>query len=217
MATTSVPSGLGRVCGAVIRARTVAQGLFDIVVGERGLVLIPLNTTHTTTAAAVVTGRVHGGIIGRRRNAGYDTRRRENYLAQSADDLARQAFSHQIVRRQDIDSAEIWDQKLRLVLHDGTKVTLRWDGRANHEVDATRLIVDALGRKLVAVKSMRPASPPATKSAAKPAPNAAAKADAKPAPKADVKPPTNPAPNPAPGTTRDRANGRGPARGTAAA
>jgi hypothetical protein len=199
MATTSVPAGLGRVCGAVIRARTVAQGIFDIVVGERGIVLVPLSTTHANAAAAIVSTRVHGGIVGYRRNSSYDARRREAYLATTADDLARQAFTNRIIRRQDVQAAEVWQNqgagKLRVLFHDGVRLTLRWERHANQDVDAAALVAAALGTKLVDVKNTPPAAPstPAT-----------------PAPAKAAEPPK-------PSTTRGRAGGRGPARGTAAA
>jgi hypothetical protein len=150
MATTSVPSGLGRVCGALIRARTVAQGVFDIVVGERGLVLVPLRGQSTNPVASFVVGRFQGGVFGHKRGAANDVRRRESYLAGSMDELARHVFSHRIVRRDDVVRARVWDRngsgKLRLELRDGTKLTLRWERAANRGVPAAVVVANALGK-----------------------------------------------------------------------
>jgi hypothetical protein len=155
MATSSVPAGLGRVCGAVIRARTVAQGVYDIVVGERGLVLVPLRDRSTNPVVAVVVGSVQGGILGHQRGAANDVRRRESYMAGSTDELARHVFSHRTVRRDDVVRARVWEHKgsgkLRLELKDGTHLLLRWKRTINRGVPAAVLIANALG-KAVEVK-----------------------------------------------------------------
>jgi hypothetical protein len=150
MATTSVPAGLGRACGAVIRARTVAQGVFDIVVGERGLVLVPLRGQSSSPVAALLLGAFQGGVIGHKRGAANDVRRRENYLAGTADDLARHVFSHRTIRRDDVVRARVWEHngsgKLRVELNDGAKITLRWKRTANRDVAVAVLIANALGK-----------------------------------------------------------------------
>jgi hypothetical protein len=149
MATSSVPSGLGRVCGAVIRARTVAQGVYDIVVGERGLVLVPLRGQSSNPLAALVVGSVQGGILGHKRGAANDVRRRESYLAGTADELAKHVFSHRTIRRDDVVRARVWEHngsgKLRLELRDDTKLTLRWKRTVNRDVAAAVVIANALG------------------------------------------------------------------------
>jgi hypothetical protein len=149
MAVTSITSELGRVCGVLIRARTLTQGVFDIVVGERGLVLIPLWGPDRPLPAAVLLGGFQGGAIGHRRGGDSDARRRSEYLASTADGLARNYFSHRAVRRAEVVRSQVWDHrgsgKLRLELTDGTNFTFRWEKRANRDVDAARLVVDALG------------------------------------------------------------------------
>ena len=151
MAVTSVPSGLGRVCGAVIRARTLSQGVFDIVAGERGIVLVPLwGRTNLPRAAAALIGGFQGGAIGHLRGGENDNLRRERYLATSADELARHYFSNRTIRRTDVAHAHVWNHdgsgKLRLELTDGANLTLRWEKKANRDVDAGALIKSALGK-----------------------------------------------------------------------
>jgi hypothetical protein len=157
MATTSVPSGLGRVCGAVIRARTVAQGVYDIVVGERGLVLVPLRCESSNPAVELVVGSFQGGIFGHKRGAANDVRRRESYMAGTADELAKHVFSHRILRRDDVVRARVWERngsgKLRLECSDGSDLTLRWKRTANRDVRAAVVIANALG-KAVEVKGV---------------------------------------------------------------
>jgi len=157
MATTSVPAGLGRACGAVIRARTVAQGVFDIVVGERGLVLVPLRGQSSNPFAALLLGGFQGGVVGHKRGSANDLRRRESYVAGTADDLAKHVFSHRTIRRDDVVRARVWEHngsgKLHLELRDGAKITLRWKRTVNRDVPAAVLIANALG-KVVEVKGV---------------------------------------------------------------
>jgi hypothetical protein len=149
MAVTTIPSELGPVCGVVIRARTLSQGIYDIVVGQRGVVLVPLWGPGLPRPAAMLLGGFQGGAIGHHRGGENDVRRREGYLATTADDLARRYFSNRTIRRQDVVRAHVWDHrgsgKLRLELSDGTNYTLRWEKRANKDVDAAALLVTALG------------------------------------------------------------------------
>jgi hypothetical protein len=149
MTVTPIPSGLGRVCGAVIRARTIATGVFDIVIAERGLVLVPISAPRRNPASGFLMTGIEGGILGYRRNVNYDERRRENYLATSADELARHFLSHQVVRRGDVANARVWDHggngKLRIQLNDGTSTTLRWERHANREFDVAALMLSAFG------------------------------------------------------------------------
>jgi hypothetical protein len=152
MAVTSIPSGLGRVCGVVIRARTLSQGVYDIVVAERGIVLAPLRSLNVPKPAAMVLGGFQGGVVGHLRGGENDARRREAYEARPADELARHYFSHRTVRPGDLVRAHVWDHngsgKLRLELTDGTNLTFRWEKRANKHVDAARLFRTALGQAL---------------------------------------------------------------------
>jgi hypothetical protein len=151
MAITSLPTGMGKVCGAVIRARTLSQGVFDVVVGERGLVLVPL-WGQVSKPKAFLLGGFQGGIIGHRRGGESDARRRENYEFSSADELARHYLSYRTVRRQDLARARIWDReghgKLRLELNDGTAYTFKWQRKANRGLDAASLFSAALGPAL---------------------------------------------------------------------
>src|SRR5581483_4546364 len=130
-----LPSGLGEVRGAIIRARTLANGVFDIVIADRGIVLVPLRVADTRKAAAFVLGGFQGGLLGHHRGGAADARRRENYLAGTADELARHYLSYRTVRRADVAQAHVWDRigtgKLRLDLVDGEHVTLRWERAAN--------------------------------------------------------------------------------------
>jgi hypothetical protein len=152
MAVTSISSGLGRVCGVVIRARTLSQGVYDIVAGERGLVLVPLWGPGVARPTALLLGGFQGGIIGHRRGGDNDARRREEYLAMSADELARHYFSHRVVRRSEVVRSHVWDHggsgKLRLELTDGASFTFRWERRANRDIDAARMFITALGPAL---------------------------------------------------------------------
>lgn len=152
MAVTSIPSGLGRVCGVVIRARTLSQGVYDIVVAERGIVLAPLRSLDVPKPAAVLLGGFQGGVVGHLRGGENDARRREAYEARPADELARHYFSHRTVRPSDLVRAHVWDHrgsgKLRLELTDGTSFTFRWEKRANKNLDAARLFRAALGPKV---------------------------------------------------------------------
>jgi hypothetical protein len=151
MAITSLPTGMGKVRGAVIRARTLTQGVFDIVVAERGIVLVPL-WGQVAKPRAFLLGGFQGGIIGHRRGGDYDARRRESYECTSADELARHYLSYQTVRRQDVAKAQIWDHegngKLRLELNDGTSFVFRWEKKANRGLDAASLLFAALGPAL---------------------------------------------------------------------
>jgi hypothetical protein len=151
MAITSLPTGMGKVCGAVIRARTLAQGVFDVVVAERGLVLVPL-WGQVAKPQAFLLGGFQGGIIGHRRGGDYDVRRRESYERTSADELSRHYLSYRTVRRTDVAKAQIWDHegngKLRLELNDGTSFVFRWEKKANRGLDAASLFFKALGGAL---------------------------------------------------------------------
>ena len=151
MAITSLPTGMGKVCGAVIRARTLAQGVFDIVVAERGIVLVPL-WGQVGKPKAFFLGGFQGGIIGHRRGGAYDARRRESYECTSADELARHYLSYRTVRRQDVSRARIWDHegqgKLHLELSDGTRYRFKWQAKANRGLDAASLFSAALGPAL---------------------------------------------------------------------
>jgi hypothetical protein len=135
----------------VIRARTLAQGVFDIVAAERGIVLVPL-WGQVAKPQAFVLGGFQGGIIGHHRGGQYDARRRASYECTSADELARHYLSYRTVRRPDVERAQIWDHegagKLRLELHDGTRYTFRWERKANRGIDAAGLFSAALGPAL---------------------------------------------------------------------
>jgi hypothetical protein len=149
MALAAVPTGLGRVCGAVIRARTLTNGVYDIVVGERGLVLVPLWVPEMPRAAALVVSGFQGGVVGHFRGGEGDARRRMHYLASTADEQALHYYSNRTVRRQDVKRAQVWDHhgsgKLRLELNDGTRVMFRWEKRANRDLEAAKLFVESLG------------------------------------------------------------------------
>jgi len=150
MAVTPLPSGLGRVCGVVTRARTLSQGIYDIVAAERGIVLVPLWNPDRPRAAAVLFAGFQGGAVGHRRGGDNDARRRATYLAMSGDELARHYFSHRTVRRHDVVAAHVWDHgsrssKFRLELTDGSAFTFRWEKRANPDLDTAALFVKALG------------------------------------------------------------------------
>jgi hypothetical protein len=149
MSLTDMPSGLGEIRGAIIRARTFSQGVFDVVIGERGLVLVPLSGTHSNVAAAAIAAAWQGGVVGHVRGGETDNRRREVYDTTTADALARHMFSHRVVRRTDVVRAQVWDGygagKLHLECSDGTAYTFRWQRRANRDVDAATLVRNALG------------------------------------------------------------------------
>jgi hypothetical protein len=142
------PFGLGRVRAVVTRARTATQGVFDIAVGDRGIVLVPLFRSVSNPAAAVVLGAVQGGAIGHWRGRHGDERRREAYLAASADELARHWSSHRTLRPGDLLRFEVKDHhgggKLRVHLRDGTRLTLRWDRRRCDDAPVAGLLVAAL-------------------------------------------------------------------------
>ena len=152
MAVTSIPSELGRVCGVVIRARTLSQGIYDIVIGERGIVLVPLSGPRVPRPAAVLLTGFQGGALGHRRGAAYDELRRTKYAAVTADELARHYFTNTTIRPGDVDKAHVWlhrgSGKLRLEVSDGTTYTFRWEKRANPDVDRAELFRKALGKKL---------------------------------------------------------------------
>jgi hypothetical protein len=152
MAVTSIPSELGRVCGVVIRARTLSRGVYDIVIGERGVVLVPLGGPSVPRGAAVLFGGFQGGALGHRRGAASDDLRRTKYLALMADELARHYFTNTTIRPADLEKGHVWSHKgsgkLRLELTDGTSWTFRWEKRANPDVDAAKLCNKALGKKL---------------------------------------------------------------------
>ncbi|MCU1429828.1 MAG: hypothetical protein JWL83_3828 [Actinomycetia bacterium] len=149
MSVTEMPSGLGKVCGAIIRARTFSQGVFDVVIGEKGLVLVPLSSAFANPAAAAVVGVVQGGVVGHIRGGPTDARRRASYFTSTADALARLYFSNRTVRRSDVVRVQVWDGhgsgKLRLELNDGAHFTFRWERRANREVDVAALLTQSLG------------------------------------------------------------------------
>jgi hypothetical protein len=149
MALTAAPSGLGRVRGAIIRARTLTNGVYDVVVGERGIVLVPLWVPEMPRAAALLVSGFQGGVFGHFRGGEGDARRRMHYLATTADELALHYFSNLTVRRQDVKRVHVWDHhgsgKLRLELNDGTRLMFRWEKRANRDLEAAKLLVDALG------------------------------------------------------------------------
>jgi hypothetical protein len=144
MSITAMPSGLGHVRGVVVRARTLARGVYDIVAGERGLVLVPLWGPQLPKAAAVVVSGFQGGAIGHLRGGDADARRRACYLSTTADELSRHYMSHQTVRRTDVVRAHVRGCKFRLELNDGTAYTFRWERKANPGFDPA-VLVDALG------------------------------------------------------------------------
>jgi hypothetical protein len=144
------PDSLGEVCGVVLRARTATQGVFDVVIGERGLVLVPLYKPFSNAAAAIVLGGFQGGVVGHKRGAAADERRKERYFAEGIDVLARHYFSNRTVRRQDVVRVQVKEHhgagRLRLELTDGSKYVFRWEKRANGDRNVGGLLTDALGR-----------------------------------------------------------------------